>query len=78
MNSINPISRRSFLARATTTLAALTFARVSVAQSGKAALPSSMELVVDFTIQPSSGGRYNRPYVAVWLEDAQGLPVRTL
>jgi len=78
MNSTNPISRRSFLARATTTLAALAFARGSVAQSGKAALPSSMELAVDFSIVASSGGRYNRPYVAVWLEDAQGLPIRTL
>jgi len=78
MNSTNPISRRSFLARVTTTLAVLTFARKSLAQTDKAALPSSMELAVNFSIIVSSAGRYNRPYVAVWLEDAQGLPVRTL
>lgn len=35
-------------------------------------------LFVDFTIQRSSqGGRYRRPYVAMWLEDAEGFPVKT-
>jgi len=38
-----------------------------------------MELQVQFEInQPEAGGRYRRPYVAVWVEDAQGKTVRTL
>jgi FAD:protein FMN transferase len=38
-----------------------------------------MELEVAFEInQPDAGGRYRRPYVAVWVEDADGQPVRTL
>jgi thiamine biosynthesis lipoprotein ApbE len=37
------------------------------------------ELDVEFTIQnPESGGRYRRPYVAVWVEDEEGVAVRTL
>ncbi len=34
-------------------------------------------LFVDFTIQRPSGGRYRRPYVAMWLEDDEGFPVKT-
>jgi len=34
-------------------------------------------LFVDFTIQRPQGGRYRRPYVAMWLEDADGFPVKT-
>ncbi|QDU76339.1 Thiamine biosynthesis lipoprotein ApbE precursor [Bremerella volcania] len=34
-------------------------------------------LFVDFTIQRAEGGRYRRPYVAMWLEDAEGFPVKT-
>jgi thiamine biosynthesis lipoprotein ApbE len=37
------------------------------------------KLYVDLEINNSSqGGRYRRPYVAVWLEDQSGFPVRTL
>ena len=39
------------------------------------------ELAVDLAIaepQEAKGNRYRRPYVAVWIEDAHGLPVRTL
>lgn len=36
------------------------------------------ELQIEFEIQPGDGGRYRRPYVAVWIEDEQGFPVRTL
>jgi thiamine biosynthesis lipoprotein ApbE len=38
------------------------------------------ELVVNFEInQPATqSGRYRRPYVAVWVEDPKGWPVRTL
>ncbi len=34
-------------------------------------------LVVDFTLNRPKGGRYRRPYVAIWLEDADGFPVKT-
>jgi len=34
-------------------------------------------LHVEFTIGRPAGGRYRRPYVAVWLEDEDGFPVRT-
>jgi thiamine biosynthesis lipoprotein ApbE len=39
-----------------------------------------LELVVNFEInQPESQpGRYRRPYVAIWVEDEDGYPVRTL
>lgn len=36
------------------------------------------ELAVDLEIAPQEGYRYHRPYVAVWVEDASGRPVRTL
>ena len=36
------------------------------------------ELAVDLEIAPQQGYRYHRPYVAVWVEDANGKPVRTL
>ncbi len=34
-------------------------------------------LFVKFTLGSSTGGRYLRPYVAVWLEDKDGFPVKT-
>ena len=37
-----------------------------------------MELAVDFEINPPDGSATARPYVAVWLEDQDGNPVRTL
>lgn len=38
------------------------------------------ELVVDFEIAPPVGSRshYRRPYIAVWVEDTNGMPVRTI
>jgi hypothetical protein len=36
------------------------------------------ERAVDLEIAPPQGGRWHRPYVAVWIEDAAGKPVRTL
>lgn len=38
----------------------------------------AMELSVSFDLRNASGGRYNRPYVALWVEDADGFPVRTM
>ena len=37
-----------------------------------------LELLVNLEINASEGGRYRRPYIAVWVEDAEGYPVRTL
>jgi hypothetical protein len=36
------------------------------------------ELAVDLEIAAQQGSRYHRPYVAVWIADAEGRPVRTL
>jgi thiamine biosynthesis lipoprotein ApbE len=37
------------------------------------------EFAIEFEIAKSSqGGRYRRPYVAVWVEDKDGFPVKTL
>ena len=80
----NSINRRRFLEHALKTsaalIAALSLPRLNMvsAQTKAAALPSSMELAVNLQIAQPSGGRYNRPYVAVYIEDAQGNPVRTL
>jgi hypothetical protein len=51
------------------------------AGTGTAAAPKwddRFELAVDLEIAPPQGGRWHRPYVAVWIEDASGKPVRTL
>jgi hypothetical protein len=55
--------------------------RAALAQRGAALVKwdDRFELAVDFEInRPEGGRRYNRPYVAVWIEDAAGKPVRTL
>jgi hypothetical protein len=78
------ISRRHFLTRISTlasfiALGGLTNLVSSLAAKAVAKWDAKMELEVAFEInRPGSGGRYQRPYVAVWLEDAKGLPVRTL
>jgi hypothetical protein len=36
------------------------------------------KLIVSFEINRQSTTRYRRPYVAVWVEDSDGFPVRTL
>ena len=72
----NRISRRSFFVQAAIALTALS-ARSSAKAPSK--WDGKMELEVAFEInQPEGGRRYQRPYVAVWLEDASGKPVRTL
>jgi len=38
----------------------------------------NFELAIDFEIAQPGGGRYHRPYVAIWMEDGSGRPVRTL
>jgi thiamine biosynthesis lipoprotein ApbE len=52
---------------------------VAVAEEPPPVWNGGMELEVAFEInQPDAGGRYRRPYVAVWVEDADGQSVRTL
>ena len=36
------------------------------------------EVVVNYEINAVEGGRYHRPYVAIWLEDKDGFPIRTI
>jgi FAD:protein FMN transferase len=40
--------------------------------------PQGAKLTVSYEINNPSTTRYRRPYVAVWVEDADGFPVRTL
>lgn len=53
------------------------FAR-RLAESTAPKWDDNFELAVDLEIAAQEGGRYHRPYVAVWVEDAAGKPVRTL
>jgi hypothetical protein len=53
----------------------------TAAPSGGAAGPEfdlTKELAVAFTYVPEGGGRILNPYVAVWVENADGLLVRTI
>lgn len=67
------ISRRNFIQR-TAGLALTLWAGRSLAQAKWAA---GMQLAVNFEFV-AGGGRYKPPYIAVWLENTQGLSVRTL
>jgi len=77
------LSRRAMLANVVGLVASLRGAPAlaHVGRFAPAAAPKwddRFELVLDFEIAQPNGGRSNRPYVAVWVEDAAGLPVRTL
>jgi hypothetical protein len=53
--------------------------RTALVAADKPLFNGGMELKIDFEINnPGGGGPYRRPYVAVWIEDAKGFPVRTL
>lgn len=75
------MSRRTLLAR----LGALSASYAGLTAFGRF-LPlgaaekwdDNFELAVDFDVAQPGGGRYHRPYVAVWVEDGNGRPVRTL
>lgn len=76
-----PMTRRGLLGR----MAALTFSfsglgvLAGAEKASAATWSDTMELAVDFEINATDGGRRShRPYVAVWIEDAGGQPVRTL
>lgn len=40
--------------------------------------PAPKKMTVQFELARADSGRYRRPYVAVWLEDADHFPVRTI
>jgi hypothetical protein len=52
----------------------------ALARAGAAApsWKSGYEVAIDFSINDPGEGRYHRPYVAVWIEDADGNAVRSL
>ena len=78
------VSRRSALGRlagAVLSFGGLTAFRRFTPDAPRAVGPKwddRFELAVDLEIAPQQGYRYHRPYVAVWVEDAGGKPVRTL
>ena len=76
------MSRRSMIVRlAGTALSAAglsAFSRFGAGRTSTSPWDDRFELAVQFEIAQQGGGRYHRPYVAVWVEDAAGHPVRTL
>lgn len=79
-----PLDRRGALARLAgiaLSMTGLTAFRRLAPDAARVAAPKwddRFELAVDLEIAPQQGYRYHRPYVAVWVEDAGGRPVRTL
>ena len=78
-------TRRRFLGKTAAAALGLALSRFSAAGATTATpakalakFDPKMELAVNFSIVDSGGFRYQRPYVAVWLEDAAGSEVRTL
>jgi thiamine biosynthesis lipoprotein ApbE len=53
-------------------------AKAGAAQGADAKAEPPMELAVDFELARPDGERYRRPYVAIWVEDTDGFPVRTV
>jgi hypothetical protein len=55
---------------------------VEIRQQQKAEWPAGFEVSIELAIakapKPAAGKPYRRPYVAVWIEDAAGKPVRTV
>jgi hypothetical protein len=55
--------------------------RLAQAEAAPAASTGGLngfELEIGFELSQPDAARYHRPYVAVWIEDAQGFPLRTL
>lgn len=74
------MNRRLFITRLAATTAALGLGHYlpALAQGAKP-LPSNMQLDISFVIKPPSDtGRYHKPYVVVWVEDANGEVVKTI
>jgi hypothetical protein len=80
-----PIARRDLLARLAAAAASFTaltafrpFARAAAPAPRATRWDDRFELAVDLELAAQQGFRSHRPYVAVWVEDAAGHPVRTL
>ena len=65
-------------AEATTAPTAVAPETTVVESATNAVFPTGAELVVSFTYEPSSSAQAKRPYVAVWVEDADGNLVDTI
>lgn len=84
IRSDRPLGRRDLLGR----LAGFALSAAGLSAFRRAPLPDAravppkwddrFELAVELEIAPQQGYRYHRPYVAVWVTDAAGRPVRTL
>lgn len=77
------LDRRGFLGRAAAATLALALGRLGALAQGSGTTATAktlgnMELAVTVEIAAAEGGRYHRPYVAVWIEDEDGKPVRNL
>ncbi|GGR07512.1 DUF2271 domain-containing protein [Deinococcus ruber] len=74
------ITRRGFLTRSVAaTLTLALGSKLSLAATAvRPKVAAANELAVTFTTSPSGFGRIQRPYVAVWIENASGTPIRTL
>ena len=77
---LRPLSRREALAA----LGVFTLSLVRPARAAASSVPAAarwndrFELAVNLEIAQPQGGRARRPYVAVWIENPAGEPVRTL
>lgn len=74
-------TRRNFLGKLAVAAAGLTLGRgFTEASAAAAAKPwtSGMALDITFTVATKAAGRVKRPFVAVWIEDANGKTVRNL
>jgi thiamine biosynthesis lipoprotein ApbE len=60
--------------------AAAAAATATATPSARGPWGDTFEMVVNFEINnpDTEGGRYRRPYVAIWVEDAKGFPVRNV
>lgn len=74
------LSRRNFLTRSAALASTLLVGRMAFAQSAtkSSKFNDDLEMAISFELEQPSGGRYNRPYVAVWIENESGYPVRTV
>ncbi|MEZ4608524.1 MAG: DUF2271 domain-containing protein [Deinococcales bacterium] len=72
------LSRRSFLAKASASVLALAVGGTKVFAQNTPAWDPNMQLLINFEVLAPGSGRYKKPYVAVWIEDSLGFPVRTL
>ena len=72
----NRFSRRGFLVRSLVSIAAVSLGGLGKTHA-QTAKWGNRQLLIDLELN-RLGGRYNRPYVAVWIEDSNGVIVRTL